>query len=124
MGFLALKYWGINAPHSARGACAHDDKGLRSREQRFALVIKRASPHDKKRRRWEMSVEYRVKMCGITGGIKNLIPTLTMGNEGVGCAYGRCSAMGATSPFGNEGAGCRNTRCGPPRPNMGDGKCR
>ena len=28
-----------------------------------------------------MSVEYRVKMCGITGGIKNLIPILTMDNE-------------------------------------------
>lgn len=28
-----------------------------------------------------MSVEYRVKMCGITGGIKNLIPILTMYNE-------------------------------------------
>lgn len=47
------------------------------------------------------------KMCGITGGIKNLIPTLTMDNEGAGCAYGRCGAMGATSPFGNEGAGCK-----------------
>ena len=122
MGFLALKYWGINAPHSARGACAHDDKGFRSREQRFALVIKRASPHDKKRWRWEMRADNRVKMCGITGGIKNLIPTLTMGNEGVGCAYGCCGAMGATSPFGNEGAGCENTRCGPPRPKMGDEK--
>ena len=106
------------------GACAHDEKGLRSREQRFALVIKRASSHDKKRRRWEMRAEYRVKMCGITGGIKNLIPILTMDNERVGCAYGRCSAMGATSPFGNEGAGCKNTRCGPLRSNMGDGKCR
>lgn len=31
-----------------------------------------------------MSVEYRAKMCGIMGGIKNLIPILTMGNEGVG----------------------------------------
>ena len=71
-----------------------------------------------------MSVEYRAKMCGITGGIKNLIPTLTMDNEGVGCAYGRCSATGAASPFGNEGAGCKNTRCGPPRPKMSDGKCR
>ena len=107
-----------------RGVCDHDDKGLRSREQRFALVIKRASPHDKKRRRWEMRADNRVKMCGITGGIKNLIPTLTMGNEGVGCAYGCCGAMEATSPFGNEGAGCENTRCGPPRPKMGDGKCR
>ena len=69
-----------------------------------------------------MSVEYRVKMCGIMGGIKNLIPILTMDNEGVGCIYGRCNAMGATSPFGNEGAGCKNTRCGPPRPKMGDEK--
>ena len=34
-----------------------------------------------------MSVVNQVKMCGIMGGIKNLIPTLTMGNEGVGCAY-------------------------------------
>ena len=101
MGFLALKYWGINALHSARGVCAHDDKGLRSREQRFALVIKRASPHDKKRRRWEMRAEYQVKMCGITGGIKNLIPILTIGNEG---------------------AGRKNTRCGPLRPKMGDEK--
>ena len=109
MGFLALKYWKINAPHSARGVCAHDDKGLRSREQRFALVIKRASPHDKKRRRWEMSVVNQVKMCGIMGGIKNLIPTLTMGNEGAGCAYGRCGAMGETSPFGNKWAGCKDT---------------
>ena len=64
------------------------------------------------------------KMCGITGGIKNLIPTLTMDNEGAGCAYGCCGAMGATSPFDNEGAGCKNTRCGSPRPKMGDGKCR
>ena len=71
-----------------------------------------------------MRAEYQVKMCGITGGIKNLIPILTIGNEGAGCAYGCCSAMGATSPFGNEGAGCKNTRCGPPRPKMGDGKCR
>ena len=71
-----------------------------------------------------MRADNRVKMCGIMGGIKNLIPTLTMGNEGVGCAYGRCGAMGATSPFGNEGAGCKNTRCGPLRSNMGDGKCR
>ena len=71
-----------------------------------------------------MSVEYRAKMCGITGGIKNLILILTMGNEGVACAYGRCSAMGATSPFGSEGAECKNTRCGPLRPKMGDGKCR
>lgn len=29
-----------------------------------------------------MSAEYQVKMCGITGGIKNLIPILTIGNEG------------------------------------------
>ena len=71
-----------------------------------------------------MRADNRVKMCGIMGGIKNLIPILTMGNEGVGCVYGRCSAMGAASPFGNEGAGCKNTRCGPPRPKMGDGKCR
>ncbi len=71
-----------------------------------------------------MSADNRVKMCGITGGIKNLIPILTIGNEGAGCAYGHCSAMGATSPFGSEGAGCKNTRCGPPRPKMGDGKCR
>ena len=28
-----------------------------------------------------MSVVNQVKMCGITGGIKNLIPTLTMDNE-------------------------------------------
>lgn len=56
-----------------------------------------------------MSVEYRAKMCGITGGIKNLIPTLTMDNERVGCAYGRCSAMGATSPLGSERAGCKDT---------------
>lgn len=69
-----------------------------------------------------MSVVNQVKMCGIMEGIKNLIPTLTMGNEGVGCAYGRCGAMGATSPFGSEGAGCKNARCGPPRPKMGDGK--
>ena len=69
-----------------------------------------------------MSVEYRVKMCGIMGGIKNLIPILTMDNERVGCAYGCCGAMEATSPFGNEGAGCENTRCGPPRPKMGDEK--
>ena len=124
MGFLALKYWGINALHSVRGVCDHDDKGLRSREKRFALVRKRASPHDKKRRRWEMRADNQVKMCWIMEGIKNLIPTLTMGNEGVACAYGRCGAMGATSPFGNEGAGCENTRCGPPRPKMGDGKCR
>ena len=109
MGFLALKYWGINALHSVRGVCDHDDKGLHSREQRFALVIKRTSPHDKKRRRWEMRAEYQVKMCGITGGIKNLIPILTIGNEGAGCAYGCCSAMGATSPFGNKWAGCKDT---------------
>ena len=69
-----------------------------------------------------MSAVNQVKMCGITGGIKNLIPTLTMDNERVGCAYGRCSATGAASPFGSEGAGCKNTRCGPPRPKMGDGK--
>ena len=69
-----------------------------------------------------MSAEYQVKMCGITGGIKNLIPILTMGNERVGCAYGGCSAMGATSPFGSEGAGCKNTRCGSSRPKMGDEK--
>ena len=94
MEFLALKYWGINALHSGRGVCAHDDKGFRSREQRFALVIKIASPHDKKRRRWEMRADNRAKMCGITGGIKNLIPTLTMDNEGAGCAYGCCGAMG------------------------------
>ena len=122
MGFLALKYWGINALHSAWGVCDYDDKGLRSREKRFTLVRKRASPHDKKRRRWEMRADNRAKMCGITGGIKHLIPTLTMGNEGAGCAYGRCGAMGETSPFGNEGAGCKNTRCGPPRPKMGDEK--
>ena len=122
MGFLALKYWGINALHSVRGVCDHDDKGLRSREKRFALVRKRASPHDKKRRRWEMRADNQVKMCWIMEGIKNLIPTLTMGNEGVACAYGRCGAMGATSPFGNEGAGCKNTRCGPPRSKMGDEK--
>ena len=28
-----------------------------------------------------MRADYRVKMCGITGGIKNLIPILTMYNE-------------------------------------------
>ena len=99
MGFLALKYWGINALHSGRGVCDHDDKGLRSREKRFALVIKRASPHDKKRRRWEMRADNRAKMCGITGGIKHLIPILTMGNEGVGCAYGCCGAMGGYFAF-------------------------
>ena len=82
MGFLALKYWGINALHSAWGVCDHDDKGLRSREKRFALVRKRASPHDKKRRRWEMRADNRVKMCWIMEGIKNLIPTLRMGIEG------------------------------------------
>ena len=109
MGFLALKYWGINALHSAWGVCDHDDKGLRSREKRFALVRKRASPHDKKRRRWERRADKWAKMCGITGEIKHFIPTLTMGNEGAGCAYGCCGAMGATSPFGNEGAGCKDT---------------
>lgn len=48
-----------------------------------------------------MRAEYQVKMCGITGGIKNLIPILTIGNEG---------------------AGRKNTRCGPLRPKMGDEK--
>ena len=109
MGFLALKYWGINALHSARGVCDHDDKGLRSREKRFALVRKRASPHDKKRRRWERHAAKWAKMCGITGEIKHFIPILTMDNEGAGCAYGCCGAMGDTSPFGSEGAGCKNT---------------
>ncbi len=122
MEFLALKYWGINALHSAWGVCDHDDKGLRSREKRFTLVRKRASPYDKKRRRWERRAAKWAKMCGITGGIKHFIPTLTMGNEGARCAYGRCGAMGETSPFGNEGAGCKNTRCGPLRPKMGDEK--
>ena len=56
-----------------------------------------------------MRADNRVKMCWIMEGIKNLIPTLTMGNEGAGCAYGCCGAMGATSPFGNEGAGCKDT---------------
>ena len=69
-----------------------------------------------------MSVEYRAKMCGITGEIKTLIPILPMDNERVRCAYGCCGAMGATSPFGNEGAGCKNTRCSPPGPKMGDEK--
>lgn len=41
-----------------------------------------------------MRADNRAKMCGITGGIKNLIPILTMDNEGVGCAYGCCGAMG------------------------------
>lgn len=41
-----------------------------------------------------MRADNRVKMCGIMGGIKNLIPILTIGNEGVGCAYGCCGAMG------------------------------
>ena len=56
-----------------------------------------------------MRADNRAKMCGITGGIKNLIPILTMDNEGAGCAYGHCGAMGETSPFGNKWAGCKNT---------------
>ena len=69
-----------------------------------------------------MRADNRAKMCGITGEIKHFIPTLTMGNEGAGCAYGCCGAMGETSPFGNKWAGCKDTRCGLPRPKMGDEK--
>ena len=32
----------------ARRVCSHEKKGLRSREKRFALTRKRASPHEKK----------------------------------------------------------------------------
>ena len=56
-----------------------------------------------------MRADNQVKMCWIMEGIKNLIPTLTMGNEGVACAYGRCGAMVETSPFGNKWAGCKDT---------------
>ena len=56
-----------------------------------------------------MRADNRAKMCGIMGGIKSLISILTMGNEGAGCAYGRCGAMGETTPFGNKRAGCKDT---------------